>query len=85
MSPEIDAQFRAVKSWMMLQSADGAYKAETVPPGTYLVEFHLGRLSEGSESFFARLPITVPDSADGETIDLGTVMLKHRPTSQAAR
>lgn len=84
-TPEIMAQLKTVKSWMMQESPEGVFKAEAIPPGTYWVNFNLGRPQAAGEMVSARQMISISGDEPNGILDLNEVALHKMAIPAAAR
>jgi len=60
----------------MQETPEGAFKAETIPPGTYAVNFTLGRPQPNNEMISAQQTITISGDEPGAVLDLGEIQLE---------
>lgn len=74
--PEIATALKAARTWPLQRTADGAWEAEDVTPGQYVVRAGFPAPAGQVYPNLWEGPVVVPAGSDGEVVDLGEVRLQ---------
>jgi RNA polymerase sigma factor (sigma-70 family) len=81
--PEAQAARLMTRAWPLAQVSDGAWEAQDVRPGQYVVRVGLrpasGDVADHSPAKLFEAPVVVPAGGEGELMDLGEVTLQPVP------